>query len=123
MNWLGSREAEGYSIVALPADFDQNDWLAFRGRVNRALIDRGINRVIVDCRENHDLPSIAYGSLTTLSRDFRRIDGMLILVHVSSKDRAVLRRTGIDQFIPIYRSMSGVFRRQAPAVPRPMARE
>jgi anti-anti-sigma regulatory factor len=114
---LDSREEDGFAIVALPADFDQNDWLAFRGRVNRDFIDRGLNRVIVDCSRAQDLPSIAYGSLTSLSRDFLRINGLLLLIQVSRKDRAVLRRTGIDQFLPIYGTMGEALRRQAPAAP------
>jgi anti-anti-sigma regulatory factor len=121
---LASSERDGYTVVRLPAVFDQNDWLALRGRINRDFIDRGIHRVIIDCQEKGALPSIAYGSLTSLSRDFRSINGMLLLVHVSDKDRLVLSRTGIDQFIPIYATTTEVFRKQLPpnqVAPRPMA--
>ncbi len=59
MSKLESSAQDGYSIVHLTAACDQLDWLAFRGRVNREFTDRGVNRVIVDCRENADLPSIA----------------------------------------------------------------
>lgn len=117
MSRLESREEAGHAVVALSADFDQNDWQALRGRINRDLIDRGFNRVIVDCGRANDLPSIAFGCLTGLSRDFRRINGLLLLIRVSRKDRAVLRRTGIDQFIPIYSTVDEVLRRQAPAAP------
>jgi anti-anti-sigma regulatory factor len=83
MNDLPFSEKDGYCIVHLPDHLCQNDWLAFRNLVNRQFIDHGRIHVIVDCEENDDLPSIAYGSLTSLSRDFHRINGSLYLVHVS----------------------------------------
>ncbi len=119
MNDLPFSEQDGYAIVQLPDHFCQNDWLAFRNLVNRQFIDSGRIHVIVDCEENDDLPSIAYGSLTSLSRDFRRIDGSLHLVHVSERIRKVLNRTHMDKILPIHGTMTEVFRSERRSAPQP----
>jgi len=120
MNDLPFSEKDGYAIVHLPDHFGQNDWLAFRNLVNRQFIDNGRIHVIVDCEDNDDLPSIAFGSLTSLSRDFRRINGSLFLVHVSERIRMVLSRTRMDKILPIHGTMTEVFRKtDRPAAPAP----
>lgn len=120
MNDLPFSEKDGYAIVQLPDHFGQNDWLAFRNHINRQFIDQGRIHVIVDCEENDDLPSIAYGSLTSLSRDFRRINGSLFLVHVSERIRMVLNRTHMDKILPIHGTMTEVFRKgDHQGAPRP----
>jgi anti-anti-sigma factor len=107
---LTSDEKDGQAIIHLPDQLSQNDWLDFRDQVNRQFIDRGIHHVIIDCERNADMPSIAFGSLTCLSRDFRRINGSLYLVHVSERNRRVLTRTRMDQILPIYGTLTEAFR-------------
>jgi anti-anti-sigma factor len=120
MNDLHFTEKDGYAIVHLPSHYSQNDWLAFRNHVNRQFIDNGRIQLIVDCEDNDDLPSIAFGSLTSLSRDFRRINGSLSLVHVSERIRRVLNRTRMDRILPIHGTMTEVFRKGDQAgAPRP----
>jgi anti-anti-sigma factor len=111
VNDLPFSEKDGFAIVHLPDHFGQNDWLAFRSLVNRQFIDNGRIHLIVDCEDNDDLPSIAFGSLTSLSRDFRRINGSLFLVHVSERIRMVLNRTRMDKILPIHGTMTEVFRK------------
>jgi len=111
MSPLSSSEKDGRTIIQLPEHLEQNDWMAFRDRVHRQFIDRGITNVIIDCEQAPDLPSIAYGALIGLARDLRRIKGSFALVHVSTKIRTVLTRTRLDLSLPIHGTLTEIIRR------------
>ena len=124
MTMLNTRMVNGQCVIELPGHFDQNDWLGFRDQVNRQFIDSGVQHVIIDCEEAVELPSIAFGSLASLCRDFSRINGSLYLVHVSERNRMVMTRTRMDKLLPIHGTLTEVFRkssapRTGPVVARP----
>lgn len=105
-------EKDGFCVIAIPPTLDQNDWLGFRDHIHRQFLDRGILNLVLDCERCAELPSIAFGSFTSLSRDLRRMNGSLDLVHVSEKIRTVMVRTRIGQVIPVNGTLTEVFSRR-----------
>lgn len=117
MKPLVTTEKDGHVVVQLPPGLSQEDWLGFRDHMHRQFMDRGIIDLVIDCESSPELPSIAFGSFTSLSRDLRRSGGSLHLVHVSERIRQVLTRTRMDEYLPIRGTLTEVIRR--PAQPKP----
>jgi anti-anti-sigma factor len=89
-----------------------------RDLIYRQFIDRGITHVVIDCERCLMLPSIAFGTLTSLARDFRRIQGTMQLVHVSTKIRTLLTRTRLDESLPVMGTLTEAIRKTTkPVVP------
>ncbi len=95
------------------ATLDQNDWLGLRDLIHRQFVDQGLTQLVIDCESSPELPSIAFGTFTSLSRDLHRAGGSLHLVHVSEKVRQVLVRTRMDTLIPVRGTLTEVIRRPA----------
>ncbi len=117
MKILPHIEKDGHTIVQLPATLDQNDWLSMRDHIHRQFVDQGKTRLVIDCESCPELPSIAFGTFTSLSRDLHRAGGGLHLVHVSEKIRQVLIKTRLDTLIPMHGTLTEVIRRTAPTSP------
>lgn len=114
MRELPYTEDGGHAVIHLPDDLDQNDWLSLRDLIHRQFVDRGMNRLVVDCERCADLPSIAFGTFTSLSRDLRRMQGSLHLVHVSERIRVVLARTRMDGILAVRGTLTEVIRKREP---------
>ncbi len=110
MKPLTAQEQDGHLVIEVPANLNQNDWMDLRDHVHRHYIDKGNVHLIFDCERIADLPSIAFGSFTCLSRDIRRIKGSLHLIHVSESSRRVLSRIHLDSLIPVRGSLTEVIR-------------
>jgi anti-anti-sigma factor len=114
MNELPFSEHDGHVVIQLPNHLDQNDWMSLRDLINRQFVDRGMNRIIVDCEQCANLPSIAFGTFTSLSRDLHRMRGSLHLVHVSERIRVVLTRTRMDGLLAVHGTLTEVIRKREP---------
>ncbi len=110
MKPLATTVQDGHIVIQVPANLDQNDWMDLRNHVHRQFIDQGNIHLVFDCELVADLPSIAFGSFTCLSRDIRRIQGSLHLIHVSEPSRRVLNRIHLDTLIPVRGSLTEVIR-------------
>lgn len=117
MKDLPYTEKDGHIVIEMPATLDQNDWLGMRDLVHRQFVDQGMTRLIIDCESNLELPSIAFGTFTSLSRDLHRSGGSLTLVHVSEKIRQVLIKTRLDNLIPMHGNLTEVIRKSTPTKP------
>ncbi len=112
---LATRDQNGLTVVLLPPKLNQEDWLVFRSHMVRQFIEQGVVDLVIDCESCPELPSIAFGAFTSLSRDLRRAGGTLHLVHVSERIRQVLTRTRLDEYLPIRGTLTEVIRRPRPA--------
>ena len=103
-------EQDGHVLIQLPDHLNQNDWSELRDHIHRQFIDKGQINLVFDCEHVIDLPSIAFGLFTSLSRDLRRISGSLHLIHLSENSRRVLTRIRLDSLIPVRGSLTEVIR-------------
>lgn len=108
MTSLPFTDVDGYTLIPLPATLDQNDWLGLRDLVHREFINRGMLKLIIDCETSPNLPSLAFGTFVSLSRDLRMAGGSMHLIHVSEKIRRVMVRTRMDLLIPVRGTLSEV---------------
>ncbi len=115
MKPLTHSEQDGHILIQIPENLSQNDWIDLRDYAHRQFVDKGHVKLVFDCEQVLDLPSIAFGSFTGLSRDLRRINGSLHLIHVSENSRRVLTRIHLDSLIPVAGSLTEVIRTKGTA--------
>ena len=101
MHIIPYTEQEGHTVLSLPAHLAQDDWLGFRDLVHRQFSDRRQLRLVIDCVACPALPSIAYGALTCLAHDLRRVGGSMHLVRVSEMTSRFLSRSRLSAIIQV----------------------
>lgn len=102
MKKLKTTKKDDIVILQLRDDLTQNDYLQMRTYVNNSYLTRGLTKVIIDCEKTNTLPSIAFGVFCSISRDSKRIGGNCFLIHLSSFNLQIIKRTHMDKQVSTF---------------------
>jgi anti-anti-sigma factor len=96
---------DDYAILTLKGEFDTFYCPSLQQEVE-ALVERGINHLIVDLRLVKFINSTALGAIIKAHKRCRAEAGELVLAQPSNFVRDVVRKVGIDRLIDMYETES-----------------
>ncbi|OVE81423.1 hypothetical protein BVY04_03270 [bacterium M21] len=106
MKELQYEKNDNYTLVRLRSDFTQHDFLEMRSFFNAKFLDEGDAKIILDCDNMIELPSIALGVFCSLARDVRRKRATFSLIHVSAGVKSIMEQTHVAKQVPVFNTLS-----------------
>jgi len=92
---------EDILAVVLRGNLDSTTTDEFKSEVQKHL-DRGMNKIIIDCRYMGLISSVGVGALITLQTRLRRRDGVVKLSSLQGMAANVIKLVRLDKLLDIY---------------------
>lgn len=92
---------QGATVFTLTGEMTQNDYLELPAFIHAFFLEKGERKLIFDCKNIEEFPSIAFGVFCTLSRDLHRLKGMLTLIGVKEAMLQIMKQIHFDQQVRV----------------------
>ena len=104
MKKLAYIQKDDICIVSLPSQLNQHDYLGLRDYFKREFIQAGKLRIVLDCSELIDPPSIAYGVMCSVNRDLIRNGGKFAIGNIPKETHDIMERIHITNQVSVFTS-------------------
>ncbi len=106
MKNLELTQKEDITIVKIDESLSQNDYLSMRDFFKEDVFGKGHRNIVLDCDAVSSLPSIAFGTFCSLSRDAKRLGGQCVLIHVCEAIFGIMKKTHANRIVTVLSSFA-----------------